>query len=309
MERAMRTWGSTVYRLALNQTQSPHDAEDICQDVFLRLLKDATAFKDDEHLKAWLLCVAINRCRDLHRSAWKRRAELTDAVPDAGREDPRSDDAARALQDSELGRALGRLPDKMRLIVHLHYYEGFSTEEIARLVHCRARYGSLAPEPGSNATREDAGERGHPLKRTGQSPEQDQYRALMDDIEMPGRVHDRVMREAHRLRTAEAVHAKPTRRPRTCNQSGYRTRRFVTAVIAAACVLALASGVAFAISQQLDNATAKNSFALDAGTDDFGYGGFTKVWRSDPEIDPNNADNAPDSGQRYLSVAHLFDLV
>ena len=44
--------------------------------------------------------------------------------------------SARALQDSELGRALGRLPDKMRLIVHLHYYEGFSTEEIARLVHC-----------------------------------------------------------------------------------------------------------------------------------------------------------------------------
>lgn len=71
-----------------------------------------------------------------NHSAWKRRAELTDAVPDAGREDPRSDDAARALQDSELGRALGRLPDKMRLIVHLHYYEGFSTEEIARLVHC-----------------------------------------------------------------------------------------------------------------------------------------------------------------------------
>ena len=140
MERAMRTWGSTVYRLALNQTQSPHDAEDICQDVFLRLLKDATAFKDDEHLKAWLLCVAINRCRDLHRSAWKRRAELTDAVPDAGREDPRSDDAARALQDSELGRALGRLPDKMRLIVHLHYYEGFSTEEIARCLLRRFCY-------------------------------------------------------------------------------------------------------------------------------------------------------------------------
>ncbi len=77
----MRTWGSTVYRLALNQTQSPHDAEDICQDVFLRLLKDATAFKDDEHLKAWLLCVAINRCRDLHRSAWKRRPNSPTRFP------------------------------------------------------------------------------------------------------------------------------------------------------------------------------------------------------------------------------------
>lgn len=131
--------------------------------------------------------------------------------------------------------------------------------------------------------------------------------ALMDDIEMPGRVHDRVMREAQvRLRTAEAVHAKPTRRPRTCNQSGYRTRRFVTAVIAAACVLALASGVAFAISQQLDNATAKNSPSMRAQTTS-DTAAFTKVWRSDPEIDPNNADNAPDSGSA-TSRYHLFDL-
>ena len=136
MERAMRIWGSTVYRLALNQTQSPHDADDVCQDVFLRLLKDATVFKDDEHLKAWLLCVTINCCRDLHRSAWKRRAELTDAIPDATDEDPCGDSAVRALRDSDLGRALGRLPGKMRLIVHLYYYEGYSTEEIARLVHC-----------------------------------------------------------------------------------------------------------------------------------------------------------------------------
>ncbi|EQI07249.1 UNVERIFIED_ORG: RNA polymerase sigma factor, sigma-70 family protein [Clostridioides difficile F501] len=136
MERAMRIWGSTVYRLALNQTQSPHDADDVCQDVFLRLLKDATVFKDDEHLKAWLLCVTINCCRDLHRSAWKRRAELTDTIPDATDEDPCGDSAVRALRDSDLGRALGRLPGKMRLIVHLYYYEGYSTEEIARLVHC-----------------------------------------------------------------------------------------------------------------------------------------------------------------------------
>ena len=132
----MADWGDAVYRLALSQTRSKADAEDVYQDVFMRLYGDATEFTSSEHLKAWLLRVTINRCRDLHRSAWKRRAELTDAVPDAGREDPRSDDAARALQDSELGRALGRLPDKMRLIVHLHYYEGFSTEEIARLVHC-----------------------------------------------------------------------------------------------------------------------------------------------------------------------------
>ena len=132
----MRTWGSTVYPPGPQPNAVPARRGRHLPRRVPAPAEDATAFKDDEHLKAWLLCVAINRCRDLHRSAWKRRAELTDAVPDAGREDPRSDDAARALQDSELGRALGRLPDKMRLIVHLHYYEGFSTEEIARLVHC-----------------------------------------------------------------------------------------------------------------------------------------------------------------------------
>lgn len=80
IEHALRTWGTTVYRLALNQTQSPHDADDVCQEVFLRLLKDPTDFKDDEHLKAWLLRVTINCSRDLHRSAWKRRTELVDTL-------------------------------------------------------------------------------------------------------------------------------------------------------------------------------------------------------------------------------------
>lgn len=142
------------------------------------------------------------------------------------------------------------------------------------------------------------------MGRTGQSTERDDYHALMDDIEMPNRVHDRVMREAHRLRRAEATRAQPTRR----GGSRHQRRRFVGAVIATACALALVGGVAFAISRQLDGPPAENSFALDTHTTNFGHGGFWKVWHSDPEIDPNNADDAPDSGQRYLSVAYLFDL-
>lgn len=51
MERAMNAHGASVYRLALNQTRSPHDAEDVSQDVFLRLLRDKTDFVDDGHLK------------------------------------------------------------------------------------------------------------------------------------------------------------------------------------------------------------------------------------------------------------------
>ena len=125
----MRTWGSTVYRLALNQTQSPHDAEDICQDVFLRLLKDATAFKDDERLKAWLLCVAINRCRDLAKSNWNRHTVAFDPVRDDIAE------LVRDPRDADVWDAVGQLPDNLRSSVHLHYVEGYTTDEIARMLH------------------------------------------------------------------------------------------------------------------------------------------------------------------------------
>ncbi len=73
LEDAMHRWGDTVLRLALSQLRDASDAEDVFQDVFVRLLKDRTAFNDDEHLKAWLLRVTINRCRDIGRSGWKRR--------------------------------------------------------------------------------------------------------------------------------------------------------------------------------------------------------------------------------------------
>ena len=62
---AMDAWGDVVYRVALAQTGSPSDADDVFQDVFMRLLEHDTAFESDEHLKAWLLRVTVNRCRDL----------------------------------------------------------------------------------------------------------------------------------------------------------------------------------------------------------------------------------------------------
>lgn len=134
MQRAMDRWGATVYRLALNQMRSPHDAEDVAQDVFVSLLQDGTAFADDEHLKAWLICVTINRCRALHRSAWKRRVEVADPTsPTFGNlEAP-----AQALAQSDIWEAVNRLSPEARLIVHLHYYEGYPLEELARLMNCK----------------------------------------------------------------------------------------------------------------------------------------------------------------------------
>ncbi|MEG0376745.1 MAG: RNA polymerase sigma factor [Raoultibacter sp.] len=130
LQSAMETWGDTVYRLALNQTRSPVDADDVFQDVFLRLYNDTTKFESQTHLKAWLLRVTINRCLDVRRSGWKQRntplGEAQYRIPS-----PVAD-----LYDSDVWEAVGNLPDELRAAIHLFYVEGYSTEELAEICGC-----------------------------------------------------------------------------------------------------------------------------------------------------------------------------
>lgn len=135
LEEAVGRWGDTVLRLAASRTGNRADAEDVFQTVFLRLHQGGKRFRDDEHLKAWLLHVTVNCCNDLHRSPWHRkRAALgdEDVARLADRPDPNATEGA-ADRDDELEAALARLTDRQRTAVHLHYYEGYATEEIARI--------------------------------------------------------------------------------------------------------------------------------------------------------------------------------
>lgn len=134
MHHALHDWEDMVYRLALSQVREPADAGDVCQEVFISLLKDATEFQDDEHLKAWLIRVTVNRCNQLHRSATRHR---TQPLPENEALLPRSPSASDALMANELWRTLEQLPRKHRAAVHLHYVEGYSTDEIAEIMHCR----------------------------------------------------------------------------------------------------------------------------------------------------------------------------
>ena len=133
LERALDEWGDLVYRLALSQMRSPHDADDVAQEVFLKLLQDTTVFENEEHLRAWLVRVTVNRCKELHRSAWRRRV---DAVDSSSPELANLEAPAKELVTSEVWEAVRRLPEKARLIVHLHYFEGYSLDEIAHITRC-----------------------------------------------------------------------------------------------------------------------------------------------------------------------------
>ncbi len=123
LRQVMERYGDMVYRLALAQTHSSHDADDVFQEVFLRYLRAAPAFREEEHRKAWLLRVTVNCCKKLHGSFWRRHTvALSEALP------------AQNPEEGELLGLLEGLPPKYRAVLHLYYYEGYATEEIAAIL-------------------------------------------------------------------------------------------------------------------------------------------------------------------------------
>lgn len=126
--RLAEQFGPAVYRLAFARLGNAADAEDVTQDVFLRLLTKAPAFADDDHAKAWLLRVTANRSNDLFRSPWRRRVPLEEAQEETV---PAQDTPGEALE------AVLTLPPKLRVVVHLFYYEELSVTQIAGLLKMR----------------------------------------------------------------------------------------------------------------------------------------------------------------------------
>lgn len=132
LEASLSRWGDTVLRLAVNRTDNRSDAEDVFQTVFMRLYQAAPHFTDDEHEKAWLLRVTMNCCADIHRSPWRKHRAAYDDEAAATIPAPPATHAS-GLANAALAQALARLTGKQRAAVHLHYYEGYSTEEIAQI--------------------------------------------------------------------------------------------------------------------------------------------------------------------------------
>ena len=116
-------YGPALYRFCLLQMKNAAEAEDVMQEVFLKRLYRAPAFDSPEHEKRWLYRVALNQCRDELRR--KRRTEV-----------PLEEAALLAMPevDRELVRQVSALPEKLRTVIHLHYYEGYTVEELAALL-------------------------------------------------------------------------------------------------------------------------------------------------------------------------------
>lgn len=117
-------YSDMVYRLAIARTKNKEDAEDIFQEVFLKLSKKLPKFENETHEKAWLIRVTINLTNNLFKSAhFKKTVPLEEELK---------------FEDNEMSYVYFQvlsLPNKYRTIIHLFYYEGFSIKEIANILH------------------------------------------------------------------------------------------------------------------------------------------------------------------------------
>lgn len=128
LEHIVREQGDMVLRLAMANTGTKADAEDVFQEVFIRLVRSIDKIEDEDHLRHWLVRATINRCKSLFSSAHRKRELPVEELPET-MEKP-FDDAT----DTPATDALQYLPEKYRTAIHLFYFEDLSISDIARIL-------------------------------------------------------------------------------------------------------------------------------------------------------------------------------
>ena len=128
-ERLYTQYADDVLRVAYFYLGDKQKAEDVCQDVFMRLLTRTPEIQEG-HEKAWLLKVALNRCRDLWRAAWVKRVVLGSPFECI----PAPDEIAQRTEKTDLMEAVFKLNPTFKEVILLHYYQGFGISEIAQML-------------------------------------------------------------------------------------------------------------------------------------------------------------------------------
>jgi RNA polymerase sigma-70 factor (ECF subfamily) len=111
------------------------EVEDVAQEAVLRAYDALATYRGEAPFEAWLCRIALNVARDYQRSAWRRRVTLFERVPagDAGAGDSPDAEVERRELQRRVRQAVAALPASQRVPIWLHYFEGFSLAEVARL--------------------------------------------------------------------------------------------------------------------------------------------------------------------------------
>lgn len=126
VEELAGRYRDNLFAAAFNICKNAADADDIVQETFLQYYVAKKEFESEEHIRAWLLRVAINKAKNVNHSFWRQNK-----VP---LEEYMETLAFESSQEETLFETVMKLPEKYRIIIHLFYYEDYSVLEIAKLM-------------------------------------------------------------------------------------------------------------------------------------------------------------------------------
>lgn len=129
VDKTYEKYADRIFAAAFSVCRNQADAEDVVQDTFFRYYSHVQDFESEDHIRAWLLRVAINRAKDISTSFWrKNKVAWEDYMNELVFEEP---------SDNRLFEAVMHLPDRYRIAIHLFYYEEYSVADIAQILRCR----------------------------------------------------------------------------------------------------------------------------------------------------------------------------
>ena len=126
ISNVLEQYGNMILRISYSYMKNLHDAEDVLQDVLMQLIKKNPQFNDEEHKKSWLILVARNLCINKLKSSWFKHRE--EDMVELHYYDEYSSNNSHVLE------AVMKLPLKYREVIHLFYYEDYTTARIAEVI-------------------------------------------------------------------------------------------------------------------------------------------------------------------------------
>lgn len=123
--RLAEKYMDTIFRVAYSWLKNRDSANDVTQEVLIKLYKTTTEFETEAHIKNWLIRVTANECKMIFRSPWSKREDIADYAETLGLEDE---------SYSDLFQAVMKLDKKYSVPIMLFYYEGYSTAEISTMI-------------------------------------------------------------------------------------------------------------------------------------------------------------------------------
>lgn len=126
VQELVALYKDSLFAVAFNVCKNAQDAEDIVQDTFIQYYVNKKEFDNEQHIRAWLIRVAINKAKNANRTFWRRnKLSIEDYMETLVFETAESEDLFETVM---------KLPEKYRIVIHLFYYEDYSVSEIADIL-------------------------------------------------------------------------------------------------------------------------------------------------------------------------------